>query len=203
MFTGVIMDESPTGCWTNHHSIIEFKDQWYLFYHHNDLSPNFDKNRSICVDSLFFNEDGSIRKVGPTLRGVGVTAATDYIQPDRYSAISEDGASIAFLDTTERFKGWKTILKGDQAWVRYNEVDFGTRELSSVQIKTLSAAGGTLELRLDQLEGPVIAEVQVPPGVQWIVTKVTLSTFNPGIHQLFLLPKEDSEMAIDWVKFKN
>src|SRR5690606_37151782 len=38
-FKGVIMDESPTGCWTNHQSIIQFKDQWYLFYHHNDLSP--------------------------------------------------------------------------------------------------------------------------------------------------------------------
>ena len=44
-FAGVIMDESPE-CWTNHQSIIEFKNQWYLFYHHNDLSPNFDKNRS-------------------------------------------------------------------------------------------------------------------------------------------------------------
>ena len=32
-FTGVIMDENPTGCWTNHHSIIEFKGQHYLFYH--------------------------------------------------------------------------------------------------------------------------------------------------------------------------
>src|SRR5690606_17787954 len=56
-FAGVIMDESPTGCWTNHQSIVQFKDQWYLFYHHNDLSPGFDKNRSIRVDSLFFNED--------------------------------------------------------------------------------------------------------------------------------------------------
>ena len=63
--TGVIMDESPTGCWTNHQSIIEFNNQWYLFYHHNDLSPKFDKNRSIRVDSLFFNEDGTIRKVIP------------------------------------------------------------------------------------------------------------------------------------------
>src|SRR6187549_829113 len=31
--TGVIMDESPSGCWTNHQSMIKFKDQWYLFYH--------------------------------------------------------------------------------------------------------------------------------------------------------------------------
>ncbi|HRT48613.1 MAG TPA: family 43 glycosylhydrolase, partial [Bacteroidales bacterium] len=49
---GVIMDESPTGCWTNHHSIVEYNGQWYLFYHHNDYSPKFDKNRSARIDSL-------------------------------------------------------------------------------------------------------------------------------------------------------
>lgn len=68
--TGVIMDESPTGCWTNHHSVIELRGQWYLFYHHNDLSPNFDKNRSIRVDSLFFNEDGTIDSPRSLLRGI-------------------------------------------------------------------------------------------------------------------------------------
>lgn len=46
-YKGVFMDEHPSSCWTNHHSMIEYKDQWYLFYHHNDLSPDFDKNRSI------------------------------------------------------------------------------------------------------------------------------------------------------------
>lgn len=91
--TEVIMEESPTGCWTNHQSIIEFNNQWYLFYHNNDLSPKFDKNRSVRIDSLFFNEDGTIRKVIPTLRGVGLTEAKKEIQVDRYSSISEKGNS--------------------------------------------------------------------------------------------------------------
>ena len=52
-FKGIIMEESPTDCWTNHHSIVEYKDQWYLFYHHNDYSPDFDKNRAARIDSLF------------------------------------------------------------------------------------------------------------------------------------------------------
>ncbi len=49
---GVIMDESAN-CWTNHQSVIQYKNQSYLFYHSNDLSPNFDKARSIRADSLF------------------------------------------------------------------------------------------------------------------------------------------------------
>jgi hypothetical protein len=201
-FAGVIMDESPTGCWTNHQSIIEFRDQWYLFYHHNDLSPNFDKNRSIRVDSLFFNEDGTIQKVTPTLRGAGITKATDRIQPDRYSALSEDGASIAFLDTLERFNGWKTILKGDQAWVRYNSVDFGSQRLSLVQVNASSFSGGTLVIRLDRPDGPVTGEVHLPKGGEWEVQEAALFSFTPGIHQLFIMPKENSEMEIDWIRFK-
>ena len=55
---GVVMDESPVGCWTNHHSFINYKGQWYLFYHSNDLSPKFDKNRSVRIDSLFLSNFG-------------------------------------------------------------------------------------------------------------------------------------------------
>jgi hypothetical protein len=78
--TGVIMDESPTGCWTIHQSIVEFNNQWYLFYNNNDLSPKFDKNRSVRIDSLFFYPDGTIRIVTPTFCGVGVTSALQKIE---------------------------------------------------------------------------------------------------------------------------
>ena len=46
-YKGLIMAEHPNGCWTNHHSIINYKGQWYLFYHRNDYSPNDDKRRSV------------------------------------------------------------------------------------------------------------------------------------------------------------
>ena len=129
--TGVIMDEKP-GCWTNHQSIVEYKNQWYLFYHHNDLSPYFDKARSIRADSLFFNEDGTIKKVIPTLRGVGITDASKKIQIDRFSLISGKGASTTFLDTLNRFEGWKTIFNTADAWVQYNSVDFGADKFNSI-----------------------------------------------------------------------
>jgi hypothetical protein len=108
--TGVIMDESPAGCWTNTILLSIFKNQWYLFYHHNDYSPKFDKARSVRADSLFFNADGTIKKVIPTLRGVGVTNVSQNIQIDRYSKMADKGVSIAFLDTLDTFKGWKTIF---------------------------------------------------------------------------------------------
>ena len=103
------MEQSPTGCWTNHHSLVQYKGQWYLFYHHNDYSPEFDKNRSVRIDSLSFNADGTIRQVIPTLRGVGLTDARRNIQIDRYSARSGEEASIDFLNPERKFDGWKTL----------------------------------------------------------------------------------------------
>ena len=201
-FTGVIMDESHTGCWTNQHSITEFKNQWYLFYHHNDLSPHFDKNRSTRIDSLFFNEDGTIKKVIPTLRGVGLTDASQRIQIDRYSLKSDEGASIAFLDTLNTFEGWKTILDTANAWIQYNSVDFGSNSLRSVNVRASSKTGGTLELRIDKVDGPLIAQVEVPKGNEWNIVNSSLSEFRPGIHNLIVLLKDNSNVKIDWISFE-
>jgi hypothetical protein len=201
--TGVIMDESPTGCWTNHQSIVRFNNQWYLFYHHNDLSPKFDKNRSIRVDSLFFNEDGTIIKVIPTLRGVGLTEATKEIQIDRYSRISNNGASISFLDTLNTFKGWKTILDTKNAWVQYNAVDFRDRKLNSVQIRALSQNGGILQIFLDKAGGPLLAEIKIPDSTEWTTVISRKLKFQNGIHNLVVLLKDNNPVQVDWVKFNN
>jgi hypothetical protein len=200
-FAGVIMDESPTGCWTNHHSFIQFKNQWYLFYHHNDLSPRFDKNRAIRVDSMFFEADGTIRKVIPTLRGVGLTDARKQIQIDRYSHISHKSASIAFLDTNNRFQGWKAILDGSDAWVQYNSVDFGKKKLKNVTVKAASATGGTVQLRLNSKDGPVIGEINIPKNNTLTVYKAPVSSFRSGIQNLFVTNKSGNT-EIDWVSFE-
>ena len=96
-YKGVIMDEHESGCWTNHHSIVQYEGQWYLFYHHNDYSPKFDKNRSARIDSLFFNPDGTIQKVS---QGI-ILAAPQNI--DIASELKHDMA-----DTDEEIFAWIT-----------------------------------------------------------------------------------------------
>ena len=199
---GVVMDESPMNCWTNHQSFIQHKGQWYLFYHQDAYSPKFDKNRSICIDSLFFNADGTIRKVTPTLRGVGLTPAFQEIQIDRYSSKSEKGMSIAFLDSTNTFNGWKTILSTKDSWVKYNTIDFGKKKLKKVLVKALSEKGSTLQIRLDKPDGPVIAEVKIPLSTSWNTVEWKVSGIKPGIHNLILALKDENTVEIDWVRFK-
>lgn len=198
---GVIMDESTSGCWTNHQSLVQYKNQWYLFYHDRDYSPKFDKNRSARIDSLSFNADGTIKKVIPTLRGVGLSAATKEIQIDRYSRLG-DGASIALIDTVNTFAGWNTIFKTPNSWVQYNSVDFGSKKIKSVEVNAKSATGGTIQVRADKVDGPVIAEVAIPKGNDLKAVQAKISKSQKGVHNLFVVLK-DSPVEVDWIKFNN
>ncbi len=199
---GVVMDESPMNCWTNHQSFVEYKGQCYLFYHQDAYSPKFDKNRSICADSLFFNSDGTIRKVTPTLRGVGVTKASQKIEIDRYSLKSQTGSSVAFLDSIQTFNGWKAILNGPNAWIQYNTVDFGNNKLKKVHVKALSENGSTLQVRLDKADGQLIAEIKIPKGKSWNTVEAKVSKFQTGIHNLIVVQKDENQVEIDWIQFK-
>ena len=201
-FTGVIMDESGSGCWTNHHSIIQFKNQWYLFYHDRNYSPRFDKARSIRADSLFFNANGTIKKVIPTLRGIGITDAKKEIQIDRYSAISNEGIAIDFIDTTNRFAGWKTIFNKPGAWVQYNSVDFGNKSLKSVSVNAMSETGGTLQIRTGSVDGPIVAEINVPKSAAWKLTKTAVVKLPKAVQNLFVILKDNIELAADWIRFE-
>jgi beta-xylosidase len=53
---------NSTDSYTDHGSIVEYKGQWYAFYHTSVLSGN-DWLRSVCVDKLYYNPDGTIQPV--------------------------------------------------------------------------------------------------------------------------------------------
>ncbi|HEV8442924.1 MAG TPA: family 43 glycosylhydrolase [Steroidobacteraceae bacterium] len=199
---GVILDESASGCWTVHHSILEWKGQWYLFYHDRDLSPSFDKHRSIRADKLFFGADGSIQKVTPTLRGVGLVNAGSEIQIDRFSDKSPAGVAISFLDDANPFAGWKSSFSAAQSWVRFNDVDFGTGAQRHISVRARASGKATLELRLDSLQGPVLGSVKVVPGLHWKVATGTAKHIPPGVHDLFVIQAADEPVAVDWVSFR-
>lgn len=60
-YRGVILN--PVIGWTNHHSIIEIGDKWYLFYHDSSLSGGQTHLRCIKVTELHYNPDGSIETI--------------------------------------------------------------------------------------------------------------------------------------------
>lgn len=62
-YKGKILD--PVIGWTTHHSIVEFKGKWYLFYHDSSMSNGVNHRRCVKFRELKYNEDGTIIPMKP------------------------------------------------------------------------------------------------------------------------------------------
>ena len=193
-YKGLIMKESPTGCWTNHHSLVEYKGEWYLFYHHNDYSPSFDKNRSARIDRVFFNEDGTIQEVIPTLRGVGPVKASSQVHIDRYSSI--DGAYIEYVDTSDLFKGWKTVFAKAGDSVRFDDLDFGKKAPKKVVFRAKSPDGCKVAVTAGER-----AELVIPSSLEWTEATLPMPFRVRNIQDLEVELLTEGTLEVDWIKF--
>jgi hypothetical protein len=70
-FAGIINDV-PHNCITNRPCIIEFKGRDYFIYHNGALPNGGSHHRSVCIDELHYNGDGTIKKIEMTKAGVGL-----------------------------------------------------------------------------------------------------------------------------------
>ncbi|MCO5934744.1 family 43 glycosylhydrolase [Mucilaginibacter sp. RB4R14] len=59
-YKGVFMN--PVQGWTTHHSILQIKGKWYVFYHDTELSSKTHL-RNIKVTELNHNKDGSLKLI--------------------------------------------------------------------------------------------------------------------------------------------
>jgi Glycosyl hydrolases family 43 len=62
-YAGRILE--PVVGWTSHHSICEFNNKWYLFYHDSSLSKGVTHLRSVKVTELLHDENGFIKTIKP------------------------------------------------------------------------------------------------------------------------------------------
>lgn len=218
-YKGIIMAEHANGCWTNHHSIVNYKGQWYLFYHHNAYSPKDDKRRSAQIEKLYFNEDGTIQEVKPTLRGVGINQANSRIDVDRYSSASE-GVELAYLDTANTFRGWEVKLPKKGSYITYNDVDFtGANARTYVTANVKADKNTSIVIRENNKNGKVIARLNLkvePEGGnnggmmmrrrsyvgQWHAVTTTISYVPKGVTNLYIACEGEHPASIDWMQFK-
>ena len=218
-FKGIIMAEHANSCWTNHHSLVEYKGQWYLFYHHNDLSPRDDKRRSVCIDKVAFNADGTIQEVHPTLRGVGINQATERIEIDRYSSASAGVTTDNHpSDSTRQLKpytplGLHATLPAKGSWIRYNDVDFSSLADAYVVVSAKASDNTSFCIREKSATGRVIAKFEMTVksqqgpfrrdmSNQWLTLTSPLEYTPQGTTDL-VVTCEGEGVSIDWVQFKN
>lgn len=63
IYAGKILN--PVVGWTSHHSIIEFNNEWFLFYHDSSLSKGVTHLRSIKITKIEYDENGFIKTINP------------------------------------------------------------------------------------------------------------------------------------------
>ena len=217
-YKGLIMAEHANGCWTNHHSIINYKGQWYLFYHHNDFSPRDDKRRSVCIEKLYFNPDGTIQEVKPTMRGVGINQATEKIEIDRYSEASSD-VTTALIDTVNTFRGYQATLPVKGSWIKYNDINFDCLTEGYLIVNAKAADNTILYVREKSANGKILTTIdmtvkpETPAGMpamfrrdfsnQWLTLTAPLEYTPKGVSDLVITCEGNAGVSVDWILFKN
>ncbi|WP_349664154.1 family 43 glycosylhydrolase [Cellulophaga lytica] len=161
-YRGKIMDNLGNG--TNHHSVVNYKGKWILFYHWWEIS-GYNKLRSMRADYMTFKEDGSIARVKPTLRGIGAPTIGEKIQVDRYNDIS--GAKTSFVGGNEPI-GWMVTNTKMMSNVRFNNVDFASGSAKKIVARVASGQRiGSMEVRLGNPKGDLIAEFPIKYTGGW------------------------------------
>lgn len=190
-FRGRIMDEAKNS-FTIHGGDIEFKGRNFMFYH-NGLLPNGEGfRRSSSVEEFTFNEDGSFPFIPFTKEGVKEPICN--LNP--YNRVEAETIAFSYGLKNDRLAGAHhyitSIHTGD--WIKVRAVDFGQEGAPKSFLACVASEedGGLIEVRLDALNGNVIATIQVPnTGAEdaWKEVEAQIRSRRPikGVHDVYFL----------------
>jgi alpha-galactosidase len=182
-YGGVVM--KPQSAFTNHPGVVDFKGKTYLFYHNADLPGGGGFKRSVCVDELSFNADGSVPEVTPTKQG---PAQADYLNP--YKSVEAETICLAGgVETRPCSEGGIEVYDIDGGdYIKVKGVDFGSGA-SVFEARVASENGGTIELRLGSVSGRQVGACLVPPASgerKWQDVSCDVDGAS-GLHDLYLV----------------
>jgi hypothetical protein len=125
IYRGVYL--GTTGCDTNHGSVVEYKGKWYAFYHNKSLSNTGKGNlRSICVDLLNFNEDGTIQMVKQTKSGPPAVGTKVFSEKKIHKYEAENatrGGNATIADNTSASGGrYVTNMNADGSYIQFSNI---------------------------------------------------------------------------------
>jgi arabinoxylan arabinofuranohydrolase len=189
----------------NHHSILEHNGQWYIFYHNRAVANERGASsfqRSINVDRLFYNGDGTIQQVSngpagvPKLKNVVPSMVNEAETIDNEQGIETEGPptgtrNLAFIEN------------GD--WVQVSNVDFGAGYAGFEARVASATSGGTIEIVLDSPNNAPVGRVSFGSTGGWqnwqTVSSATSSV--TGLHNLYLRFTGGSGYLfnVDWWRF--
>ena len=199
-YKGMIMDDNVngqgTGSFTNHPGVVDYKGHSYLFYHTGKLPNGGGYHRSVAIEEITYNDDGTINPVPFTSEGVDSVEDLDpYKRVEAETIAWEEG--IEKEDCSEGGRNVCDISNND--YIRVIDVGFG--EYGAIRFDaSVSAQGsesdykGEIELHLDSKNGELIGTVEVY-GTGGFNNWETVSTdidFVTGTHDLYFVFKSDA-----------
>lgn len=75
VYKGIIQGNVPNS-FTTHPGIVDFKGKSYFFYHNGVLPTGGSYRRSICIDYMHYNADGTIQQIVQTTKGVDAVTSS-------------------------------------------------------------------------------------------------------------------------------
>ncbi len=200
-YGGVIVDNDhcDPGNWNNHGSIVEFKGQWYVFYHR--ATHNSNMMRKACVEPIFFNDDGTIDEVEMTTQGaVGPLNPYQRLDAERACLLHGNVRVEAFSKTEEQLT---KIKNGDKAAYKYIAFD-GKNSTFKARIKA-GKNGGVINVHIDQPWGKKLGTLTIPAALgnqEWEELSCPVESAD-GRQTLWLVFFGGEDMFdVDWVKFE-
>ena len=202
-YGGVVMKAFAQGSMGNHPGVAEYKGKWYFFYMNEDLPNGHDKRRAVNVMEFEFNADGSIPELNHSK--AGITKPVKYLNPFQQTQAETIAWEVGVETSAEAATGVyvSDIDNGD--YIKVRSVDFGKGAKSFEANLATGAAGGSIEIRLDSLTGPLAGSVAVKNTGGWKKweKQSTKIKNTKGIHDVFFVFKggEGDLFNFDFWKF--
>ncbi|OMF37047.1 hypothetical protein BK133_07510 [Paenibacillus sp. FSL H8-0548] len=195
-YRGVFLE--PTGCSTSHGSVAEFKGQWYMFYHNQDISGEGNL-RSVCIDYLNFNEDGTIQTVIQTKEGVQAVGAPPAASPveSRYSAAACEVGGGAVLEITSHGEKVVTQLHSKGAYCQFDQINGENGGRAAIHICYATAERlGKLNLLVNDSDYSLINALSTGSSLNFTGRASITVPLNPGNNNRIRLTGGNGEISI-------
>ncbi len=189
-YMGEIMPLTDTGSFTNHCGVVDYKGKSYFFYHTGKLPGGGGFARSVAVEQFEYNPDGTFPVIMPTGKGV---PAVDALNP--YGRIEAETMAWSQGVSTEpnAFTGVYVSDVHDGDYIRLANVNFMSGGPKTFGASVASALrGGTIEVRIDSLDGPLVATLEVAGTggwENWKYLETPAVAEVPGLHDVYFLFK--------------
>ncbi|MDD6337609.1 MAG: glycoside hydrolase family 43 protein [Lentisphaeria bacterium] len=178
-YKGTILDNPKQNLGNNNHaSIIEYKGHWYIAYHDRKLAiasnlRNKSDSRCVNFDELFYNEDGTIKKVVETEHGPKQLKNFDPMKKCRFVTMNKSGKILTEAEAKEQQlpalkstmgPNKETVLASMQnnSWIRVSGVDFSKKPTGGTLSYSAKDGNTSIEIRKGAADGDLLATVKLP-----------------------------------------